>query len=256
MRTTAILNLKGGVGKTSTAINLATILAKEKGCSVCLIDADAQHNTTDFFEVDPAAAKLKTVTRYLRKSRGDELPIPAYAHNVDVIPADDELMDLDLTKAGSGELDLFWLRDFRLLSNKPLEDFYDYCIIDCPPAFNAASASALIACNDVVIPMKLDAFAISGMANLTQQISNMQRINPSLKVAGILPTMWYSNKAIREAEEILTGSGLTVFPHIRRSPTVDRMTFTRQPLVDGKQNSAALQDYRQFAEEYIAQEVK
>lgn len=257
MRTTAILNLKGGVGKTATTINLATILAKEYGKRVLVIDADAQHNTTDFFEVDAAESKVLTVTQHLlREPTGGTLSRIAYGYRIDLIPADDQLMDLDLTKAGAGDLDLFWIRNFRFESGKTLDQAYDFCIIDCPPAFSAASAAALIASDDVIIPMKLDAFSISGMANLTQQVANMKRINPKLKVAGILPTMWYSHPSIREAEKVLKESGLTVFSHIRRSPTVDRMTFSRQALIDGHRNSSALLDYESLADQYIEQEVK
>ena len=73
-------------------------------------------------------------------------------------------------------------------------------IIDCPPAFNAASAAALVAADEVIIPIKLDAFSLRGMANIMQQVSNMRKINDSLTVAGILPTMWYKSDNIIEAE--------------------------------------------------------
>ena len=263
MRTTAILNLKGGVGKTTTAINLATILACNYRKRVLIIDADAQHNTTDFLVHTPLQ-HISTVTGRLKKDQSDPCTLVNVAtghgsvgYSCTVCPSNDDLMDLDLTKAGTGELDLNWISNFRFRNDgASLADAFDYCIIDCPPAFNAASASALISADDVVIPMKLDAFAISGMANLSQQISNMQRINPKLTVAGILPTMWYKAPAIIEAEKILLSSGLNVFHHIRRSPTVDSMTFSQIPLIDGSPKSGALKDYIQFTREYSLQEVK
>lgn len=257
MRTTAILNLKGGVGKTVTAINLASLLAYDYGQKVLVIDADAQHNTSDFFGVQ----KIETLTKMLKGQQLQSV-VDVHCNNdaksfaISVIPSDDALMELDLTKAADGTLDLHCIKDFTVLNSVNAETAYDYIIIDCPPAFSAASAAALIASDDVVIPMKIDAFSISGMANLNTQINAMKRINPRLKVAGILPTMWYRSDTIVDAEEMLPKAGLNVYHHIRRSPTVDRMTFSRVPLLQTTHRSGALEDYRAFVSQYMAQEVR
>jgi chromosome partitioning protein len=128
---------------------------------------------------------------------------------------------------------------------------YDYVLIDCPPAFNAAAASALVAADDVVIPIKLDAFSLRGMVNLTRQIKNMKRINPRLRIAGLLPTMWYKAPEIRDAEDQLRAAGFRVFHHIRRSDKVDRMTFQQEALLMSSPNSGAGIDYRAFVAEYV-----
>ena len=252
MKTTAIVNLKGGVAKSTTVINMAAILAKKYGKRVCVIDADSQCNTTEFFGADPTKGNLATVLR-----AADTLVEPgAFAASmiqktrfdgIDILAADDALMDLDLSKVEQRTVNANILRYLV----KEVADRYDYAFIDCPPAFNAASAAALIAADDVIIPIKLDAFSLRGMVNLTRQVLNMRQINPRLNIAGVLPTMWYKDSEIEDAEEQLRKAGFRVFPHIRRSDKVDKMTFRQEPLLVSSPKSAAGKDYRKFVEEFV-----
>ena len=167
--------------------------------------------------------------------------------NIHLIAGDESLMDMDLSAASNGTVDTNVLRHLV----EAVRDRYDYFLIDCPPAFNAASAAALMAADDVVIPIKLDAFSLRGMVNIMRQVKNMKRINPRLRVAGVLPTMWYKAPEIREAEQQLRSAGLPVFHHIRRSDKVDRMTFQQEALLISSPNSAAGVDYRTFVAEYV-----
>lgn len=236
MRITAIINLKGGVAKTTTALNMAAILAKDYKQRVLLVDADSQCNCTEFFQRGIAhpgtlADMLRGLAPCIEHSRFD---------GVDLLPGDDSLMDLDLTKIETGSASAVCLRELAA----KLDDRYDRMIIDCPPAFNAASAAALVAADEVIIPIKLDAFSLRGMANIMQQVSNMRKINDSLTVAGILPTMWYKSDNIIEAEKMLCEFGLPVLPHVRRTNKVDDMTFAQEPLVISSPKSAAGVDYR------------
>lgn len=89
------------------------------------------------------------------------------------------------------------------------------------------------------------------MANMMRQVANMREINPQLKVAGCLPTMWYNSPKIVEAEEALKKSGLPVFEHIRRTDKVDDMTFAQEPLLISSPRSAAGVDYRRFVRELL-----
>ena len=252
IRTTAIVNLKGGVAKSTTVINMAAILAKKHGKTVCIIDADSQCNTTEFFGADPKEGNLAAV---LRESGSHANPGKHAAANiqgtgywgVDILAGDDSLMDLDLSKVEQQAVDSNILRYMV----DEIRDAYDYALIDCPPAFNAASAAALIAADDVIIPIKLDAFSLRGMVNLMRQIMNMRQINPKLKIAGILPTMWYRSADIQDAEQQLREAGLCVFHHIRRSDTVDRMTFRQKPLLISSPTSSAGIDYRKFVDEFV-----
>lgn len=252
IRTTAILNLKGGVAKTTTAVNMAAILAKDHGSRVLLIDADSQCNTTEFFGGDPTSGNLAAVLRNAKHYDEPGNYAAAFIQrtqyaNVDILPGDETLMDMDLSKVEQGTVNSNVLRYLV----EEVKDRYDYILIDCPPAFNAASAAALIAADDVIIPIKLDAFSLRGMGNLMRQIKNMRRINPRLKLAGCLPTMWYGGAKITEAEQQLRESGIPVFPHIRRSDKVDEMTFQQDPLLISSPNSAAGVDYRRFVREYV-----
>ena len=251
IRTTAILNLKGGVAKTTTTINMAAILAKDHGKRVLLIDADSQCNTTEFFGAENEG---DTLSHILRDAPGYESPeemamlaIQGTKYKgVDIIPADDSLMDLDLSAVSQGTVSTDVLRYLV----EAMKDRYDYVLIDCPPAFNAAAAAALVAADDVIIPIKLDAFSLRGMGNLMRQIKNMRRINPRLKLAGCLPTMWYADEKIRLAEQQLKDAGMRIFPHIRRSDKVDDMTFQQEPLCISSPRSGAGIDYRKFVAEY------
>lgn len=252
IRTTAILNLKGGVAKTTTAVNMAAILAKEHKARVLLIDADSQCNTTEFFGADPKCGNLAEILR-LPDDCQDPVTFCAGCivgtgyNGVNLIPGDDSLMDLDLSKVELGKVNVNILRQFV----EAADGLYDYILIDCPPAFNAASASSLVAADDVIIPIKLDAFSLRGMGNLMRQIKNMRKINPRLKLAGVLPTMWYRDQQIRDAEAQLAAAGLPVYHHIRRSDKVDRMTWQQDPLLVSSPNSAAGVDYRKFVAEYV-----
>lgn len=246
-RTTAIINLKGGVAKTTTAINLAAILAKAKA-RVLLIDADSQCNCTEFFDANSTVGSLADILR----ASGETPDFRAYIQRtsfsgLDILPGDDSLMDLDLSKVELGKCDVNVLRSLV----EDVKSDYDFVFVDCPPAFNAATAAALVAADDVVIPIKLDAFSLRGMANLMRQIKNMRRINPRLEISGVLPTMWYKAPEITDAENELRRAGLPVYPHIRRSDKVDRMTFRQDPLLICSPNSAAGVDYRQFAKAYV-----
>lgn len=252
IRTTAIVNLKGGVAKTTTAINMAAILAKDHEKRVLLIDADSQCNTTEFFGAETAADTMATILRDAPLYDSPEsiaiLAIqPTRFERLYLIPGDESLMDLDLSAASQGTVDVNIMRSLV----ESVREHYDYVLIDCPPAFNAASAAALVAADDVIIPIKLDAFSLRGMANLMRQIRNMRKINPRLRIAGLLPTMWYKDPQIQDSENQLKQAGLNVFHHIRRSDKVDSMTFKQEPLLVSSPNSAAGVDYRKFVAEYM-----
>lgn len=260
MRTIAVVNLKGGVAKTATVINVAAVLARDYRQQVLVIDADSQCNTTEFFGGDPAQGNLAELLRMEREEDPYLLPEEAALaaiqdgnfEGVNLLCGDDSLMDLDLSKVEDQAVNVTVLRDLRryldALGDEE-EECYDWCLIDCPPAFNAASAAALLMADEVLVPIKLDAFSLRGMTNLLRQIDNMRKINPALRLLGCLPTMWYKSPRTEEAEEVLQASGLPVFGHIRRTDKVDEMTFAQEPLLVTSPHSAAGVDYRKLVRE-------
>lgn len=249
MRTTAIFNLKGGVAKTITTINLAAVLARDYGQRVLLVDADSQANLTEFVR-DPKIPEPPSPHEGLADLlKGFRVPIrETQMLGVRMLPATDALMDLDVSKAGTGEADIMALAEFCEQRSKK----YDTVLIDCPPAFSAAAMAALIAADDVIIPVKLDAFSVRGLANMLHQVRCMKKVNSGLEIAGVLPTMFYRTKDMENAELSLKSSGLPVFPHISRSASVDRSTFQQRPLVFSSPNCAACRDYRTLARLYLA----
>ena len=229
------MNLKGGTAKTITAINMAAILARDYAMRILLVDADSQANLTEF--VTPVDHTL-VPGGFADLLRGQEaMPLPTKMKNVKILHGDETLMDLDISSAGCD-----------LLQSPGIRDSFDWCIIDCPPAFSAGAMAALIAADEVIIPLKLDAFGIRGLANLMEQIRNMRRINPDLEIAGVLPTMYYSDGVQREAEadlrESLARAGIRTFHHITRSAGVDESTFGQRPLIECKPKSKACHAYK------------
>lgn len=247
MRVTCVLNLKGGVGKTTTVNYMAAILARDHGKKVLLIDCDSQHNLTDYWGGNPDAGNLADAL---------ELGIPEAAEcciqktdvdGVDILPGANRLMALDLSCVAQERVKTSVLR--KLLEAFRREDRYDYVLIDCPPAFNAAGTAALYAADDVIIPIKIDAYAITGMGNVLEQIYGMQRINPQLNVCGILPTMYYYCEDSVNALKAMKFEGFRVLKPIRYSRKVDSATFSRQTLSTG--HTGAEIDYRRMVKMYI-----
>ena len=114
-------------------------------------------------------------------------------------------------------------------------------ILDCPPALSPACAAAIAASTDVIIPIKLDAYSVRGMNELTAQIERLRRIYPDVHIAGCLPTVWYKSDTVEQGEILLRQHApCKVFTtHIRRSPKVDESTWTGEPVVSWSPRSAA-----------------
>jgi len=261
MRTIAILNLKGGVGKTTTAVNMAAILAEEHGKKVLVIDADPQANATQFLGID--GGSCRTVSDVLAGDIGsiDEVIYPTRIPGVSCVPSNIDLIECDIASVrGNGSASIKRLHDFcanvrednAFAAAMGADEVIDYIIIDCPPSFTAASVASIYAADDVIIPIKIDAFALGGMAQLMAQISNVQSIQPGIRIAGILVTMWHNAPAVVQGEELLRRLHLPVYrTHIRRSDKADEATFASQALGSYSKTSAPAKDYKSFVAEYL-----
>lgn len=248
MKTISIFNMKGGVAKTVTAVNIAAILATDYGQRVLLVDADAQSNATNSLlppgEYNTLEALLTGTEAYY-----ENLIYRSVYHNLDVVPADDGLRNLALH-----DCHLNALLDLR--DNITEDDAYDCMVIDCPPDFPPACVAAIAATDSVVIPMKLDRYSMDGMRSLVEQIDEARKVRPNLHISGCLVTMHYRSNAIRQGEALLRGtSPVHVYESvIRRSAKVDESTWTGEPVVVWSPRSSAAQDYRAFVAEFLKRE--
>jgi chromosome partitioning protein len=248
MKTICVMNLKGGVGKTVTADNMAAILAHDHGKRVLLVDADHQGNTSRFFGADLTEPTIRDVLTGDAPSYWPDTVQPTIHERLSLLPADMGLAELDTARDDRAKL--LALRELLELFSE--DSAYDYAIIDMPPAFSFAARAALLAADEVIIPIKLDAFSVDGMAELVRQINSMRRVNFNLRLAGVLITMWRPTDMVREAEKLLRGGSVPVYQSvIRRTDLVDESTFSRQPLIQYSPRSAACVDYRRFVAEYL-----
>ena len=250
MRTIAVLNLKGGVAKTTTVINLADQLA-DAGKRVLVVDADSQCNTSDFFGAEDIDGSLYTILTHCVSDIDGRFVccINEISDNLNVVPATSRLMELDLTAISSGSVHPASLRKFLLMLDETEETPYDFCLIDCPPGFTASCSAALLAADEVLIPSTLDAFSLAGMANLAAQIGTMRKINSRLRLLGVLPTMVTGMDHANDALQQLREAGMpVVLPVVPRSDKVNGMTWEREPLRAYSPRSGPGRAYRIIAE--------
>lgn len=249
MKTICIMNLKGGVGKTVTAGNFADVLAADHGRRALLIDADHQGNTSRFFRADQEAATLRDILAGDSEPCWPESVQQTGYEGLDIIPADMSLAELDAAPERTPGA-VWRLRSF--LEAVAEDDAYDYVIIDMPPTFSLAARAALAAADEVIVPIKLDAFSVDGMAELLRQINAMRKVNDRLTLAGVLVTMWRNIDVVNQAEKVLRSGSFPVFQTvIRQTDRVDESTFQRQPLRVYSPRSAACVDYRALVQEYL-----
>lgn len=248
MKTIAIINMKGGCAKTTTTVNMAHILAKDYGKKVLVIDNDKQGNLSKAcgaWSYDkPSLADILTGEKSIR-----EVLQVAAVDNMAVIPANMHLLTANLMVIKDEE------RDQATILSKELEsvaEVFDYCIIDCPPDINISVINALVAADEVIIPIKIDGYAFDGMEELEEQINNAKKLNPKLKFKGCLVTMFYNRDVCRQGEERLQNQRYPVFKtHIRRTEKADEVTFTNESLMEYSPRSGAARDYKAFVKEYL-----
>ena len=257
MKTLSIINLKGGVGKTTTAINAASVLAS-RNLRVLVIDADPQSNASLFFGID--AEKCGSNLADLLEGRENDpynLLYETGVYHVDLAPAGIDLINADIASirdGGSVRRIRDMLETFQADAHvgPAARDAYDYVLIDCPPSFTAASVAAVYASDEIIIPVEVDAFSVHGMVEVMKQIESVRKIQPRVRVAGVLITKWHNTPAVVQGEAVLRDSAVPVFRTvIRRSDKVAESLFQAKTLEEYSKTSAAARDYRKFVDEYL-----
>jgi chromosome partitioning protein len=184
-RILVITNQKGGVGKTTTSINLAASLATS-GRRVLLIDLDPQGNATMGSGIDKRKLKATIYEVLLGSASLAQVRVRSQSGGYDLIPANRELAGAEVEMVDLEE------RETRLKSAlDQIRDQYDFILIDCPPALNLLTVNGLCAADAVMIPMQCEYYALEGLSDLVQTIKKVRaNLNPSLEIEGLLRTMY------------------------------------------------------------------
>lgn len=248
-RIIAIVNQKGGVGKTTTTINLGAALA-EKGYRVLLVDLDPQAALSYGLNIQ-ADSLPRTVYNALTEDAPDPLAmIQTVRERLDVLPANIDLAaaEIELTSALSRESILKGVL-------APLAPHYDFILIDCGPNLGLLTLNALTAAESVLIPMQCEYFALRSLSSLLRTIKRVQaRLNPQLKVIGILGTLYQTGT--RHAEEVLAQARSLcterVFDfYVKKSIRFAEASALGRPLLEYAPEHEGAEVYRTLAEVII-----
>lgn len=252
MRTFAIVNRKGGVGKTTTAVNLAYILATSCKKRVLLIDADSQGNASSIL-TQPNENGVSALLRYggtdFYSDHIDQTDVPG----LDLMPAGEDLDTLDLEcMIGKQQPNTWVLRGF--LDALEEDDAYDVTVIDCPPYFSLSCMNAITAANRLIIPTGTDAYSTVGMSGLVRKIDQIREACPGVSVAGCLVTQWTRSGQSEDAVSYLREEGpIHIFRTVIRSSIekVREATWARQATAQWSPFCNTSRDYRAWVKELL-----
>ncbi|MBR4278122.1 MAG: ParA family protein [Lachnospiraceae bacterium] len=250
----AITNQKGGVGKTTTSINLSAAIA-ETGKKVLVVDMDPQGNTTSGFGVNKNELENTVYELILGECSVGEAIIKNVAENVSLLPSNVNL-------AGA-EVDLLDRDDKSFILKKEMDyiaDEYDYVIIDCPPSLNMLTINAMTTATSVIVPIQCEYYALEGVSQLIHTINLVrERLNPGLDIDGVVFTMYdgrtnLSQQVVENVKENLSHHIYETM--IPRNIRLAEAPSFGQPITVYDPKSAGAESYRLLAKEVIEHNAK
>lgn len=248
-RIIAIANQKGGVGKTTTSINLSASLA-EKGKKVLVIDTDPQGNTTSGFGVDKNDLDDTIYELILGECSIEDCIIKDVVANVSILPSNVNL--------AAAEIELIGVERKEYILKKEVDwvkDQYDFIIIDCPPSLNTLTINALTTADSVLVPIQCEYYALEGLSQLIHTVNLVkERLNPDLDMEGVVFTMFDSrtNLSTQVVENVKNHLNQTVYNTlIPRNIRLAEAPSYGQPINIYDPKSAGAEAYMKLAEEVI-----
>ncbi|MBI5287481.1 MAG: ParA family protein [Chloroflexi bacterium] len=243
----ALANQKGGVGKTTTAINLGAALARN-GRRVLIFDFDPQANSTAGLGMRTQG--LTTYDVVVGGTHANDVVVETTIENLSLIPATPSLAGAEV------ELVPMMAREFRLRrALEPLRDRYDYILIDCPPSLGLLTVNALAAADEVIVPVQCEYLALEGLGQLTSTLELVRRnLNPHLSLRGLLLTMFdgRTNLSQQVADEVRAHFAQTFKTVIPRSVRLSEAPSHGQSIFQYDPSSRASAAYDALAQEVIA----
>lgn len=245
----AIANQKGGVGKTTTSVNLAAALAVlEK--KILLIDADPQANATSGLGISVEDKNPGTYELLEHTAQVEQTIIKTTVAHLDLIPSHIDLVAIEIELVDKSEREFMLKKALESIKNK-----YDYILIDCAPSLGLITLNALTAADAVIIPIQCEYFALEGLGKLLNTIKSVQKIhNPSLDIEGLLLTMYdarlrLSNQVV---EEVKKHFGKMVFKTIiQRNIRLSEAPSYGENIIEYDATSKGAQNYLSLAEEVL-----